>query len=183
MNRYRLASIINDLRLETSKRFNISLGEHGYIVRVNASNYHVADRILDRGNGKPEKIVKILGEMMNSLADHYPCEFLHHARKNIDKETYNDLILTRKIDGKVFAVCCTMRMELLESGKYDVLLTIRTVITDYVRTVMEKDSIEINFVAPKIHFEYNGYRRCLSRLTKMIESLDCPESLKVLRFR
>lgn len=177
MQFYRLKREIRDIRQNLKNLLTSSLGEW-YNVSVYATNDHVADRLLDRSESV-EKGLNTMKEILDSLGRHYSCNLLHYALKsgNMDLQT---IIVYRKIKGRTFAIPLTAKVMRGEVGKPTLVVSIRTVIPEYV-TLEGKNSIHINYEYPKIVFEYDGYRRVLSRLTRLMQSEECPEALRVLR--
>ncbi|QDH49036.1 hypothetical protein PHYNN_246 [Pantoea phage Phynn] len=180
MNRHRIMREINDLRHETAKILTDALGEW-YNVRVWASNAHVADRILDRFS-TPEKGMKMLRESMIELSTYYPSYLLTYALKS-KEQGLQELIAYKRIDA-VTTCAFPLTIKIVNDPQYDkpgIVITMRTVIPDYTASLADRNSLEINYQHPKIVFEYDGYRRVLSRLTRMITSEECPPALQVLR--
>lgn len=179
MNRTRLTREVNDIRLSTLRLLQESLGDW-YDIRVFASSDHVADRLIDRSQSLKTNL-KIVSDILASMANHYSCNLLYFLHDNND---LHRIVLYRKIDGKTFAVPITAkRMPPLEEGGKSLLqVVIRTVIPEYALRPSDK-KIHIDYKYPKITFEYDGFRRVLSRLTKLVQSENCPSALKVLRVK
>ena len=177
MNRTRLTKEMNDIRITTMQLLKESLGEW-YTIQIHSSSDHVADRFLDRSQSVKKDLATVK-EMMVSLANHYPCQLLYFVR---DTYEIKRVVLYRKINGKTFAVPITVKKfpAMEPGGKEMIRVTIRTVIPDYIATLPD-ESIHINYKYPKITFEYDGYRRVLSRLARLVQSVECPPALRVLR--
>jgi hypothetical protein len=168
---------MNDIRLAVLNLLRDSLGEW-YNIHVFATSDHVADRFLDRSQSI-KKDLAIVKEMLVSLANHYPCKLLYFVRDNYENQF---VVLHRKINGRTFAVPVTVKKfpPMEEGGKEMIRVTIRTVIPDYV-SALPAENILIDYKYPKITFEYDGYRRVLSRLARLVQSVECPPALRVLR--
>lgn len=178
MQFYRLKREIRDIAGDLRTLLISSLGDW-YNVNVYATNDHIADRLMDRTDSV-EKGLGHIKEILESLGKHYACNLLHFARKS-SKMELQTIIVYRKIKGKTFAIPLTAKV--LPGNEIDkpcLVVSIRTVIPEYV-TLAGKNSIHVDYQYPKIAFEYDGYRRVLSRLTRLIQSDDCPDALRVLR--
>lgn len=180
MNRSRLMREVNDMRLALGKTLTEALGDW-YIVKVTASNQHVADRILDRAT-TPEKGLSQVKQMLDELGKYYPCSILHFAQKSRTEGLQNVIAYKRVSPAQIFAIALTTKIiDAPEQEKPVMVVTLRTVVTDYTSSLKDKNTINVAYKAPKIAFEYDGFRRTLSRLTRLVQSDECPDSLKVLR--
>ena len=169
-------SRINDVRKEINDLFNIVLGEF-YTVKVSATRDHIADRFFDR-SASIKKDFDLYREILVSLAKHYSCNVLHHAIKTKGGGS-QEIIAYRRVNGKVFACVCTVQM--FEGEKPVIALRLRTVIPEFEANLSTRNAIHVNYVPPKIKFEYDGYRRVMSRLDRLIASSDCPPQLRMLK--
>lgn len=169
-------SRINDVRKEINDLFNIVLGDF-YTIKVSATRDHIADRFIDR-SASIKKDFELYRDILISLAKHYSCNVLHHAVKT--KDGAQELIAYRRVNGKVFACVCTV--QLFDGEEKPVIaLRLRTVIPEYEANINTRNAINVNYVPPKIKFEYDGYRRVISRLDRLIASPDCPPQLRMLK--
>lgn len=177
MNRYRLIKEVHYIARNLTQLMNETLGDW-YDVKVNATNDHVADRLLDRSQSV-KKDLKLISDMTESLARHYACNLLSLVH---GKEGSQRIVLYRKINGKTFAIPVTavIKQPINEGDKPFMLIVIRTFIPEYDASIPDS-SIKIDYVYPKIRFEYDGYRRVVSKLTRLIQSPTCPKALTVLR--
>lgn len=177
MNRYRLTREINSIRTKLSNLLNEALGEW-YTIKVYASADHVADRLIDRATSIKKDLV-LVSEIIESFGKHYSCNLLGVLSKS---ESMERIVLFRRVNGKRFAVAITAQMSrnTENSEKPEISVAIRTVMPDY-GNIKKTHEIAVDYKYPKIHFEYDGFRRCVSRLTRLIQSPDCPAMLKVLR--
>jgi hypothetical protein len=170
-------SRINDVRKEINDLFNIVLGDF-YTVKVSATRDHIADRFIDRSSSI-KKDFELYRDILISLAKHYSCNVLHHAVKTKGGGA-QELIAYRRVNGKVFACVCTV--QLFDGEEKPVIaLRLRTVIPEYEANINTRNAINVNYVPPKIKFEYDGYRRVMSRLDRLIASPDCPPQLRMLK--
>ncbi|AIK68125.1 hypothetical protein CPTMiller_00189 [Citrobacter phage Miller] len=176
MNRTRLMSRINDVRKEINDLFNIVLGDF-YTVKVSATRDHIADRFIDRSSSI-KKDFELYRDILISLAKHYSCNVLYHAVQTKGGGA-RELIAYRRVNGKVFACVCTV--QLFEEEKPVIALRLRTVIPEYEANINARNAINVNYVPPKIKFEYDDYRRVMSRLDRLIASPDCPPQLRMLK--
>jgi len=93
-----------------------------------------------------------------------------------------NVVVYRKVNHKIFAVPITIQMFEDEFKDRLINITIRTMHPEYDAPVLAKNqTIHVNYMRPKIEFEYDGSRRVMSRLDKLVVSDDCPDALKVLR--
>ncbi|QFR55780.1 hypothetical protein JC221_134 [Yersinia phage JC221] len=182
LTRYRLATILNDTRKDVTVAMNKALADFGYDVTFNFNSYHLADRIIDRSHNH-EKTVKLVCEMVTSLAKHYMCNVLFFAEKSkADGGKSHNVILYRTINRKVTAIPAQIRMYWdEETQKHYLMITCRTFMDNYDLDIAGKHKINVDYKYPKINFEYNGYRRVMSRLDRLISSPECPDGLKMLR--
>lgn len=177
MNRTRLTYLINGVRKEVNAAFERSLGEW-FTVKVSATTDHIADRLMDR-SASVKKGLDLYSEIMLSLANHYSCRVLYYAEKaRNDKPQW--LVAYRRVNGKVFACAFTVQVFENEGQLPTIAIRLRTVIPEY-EQVNRKNAILVDYKAPKINFEYDGYRRVLSRLERLIASKDCPPQLHMLK--
>lgn len=169
-------SRINDVRKEVNDLFNMVLGDF-YTVKVSATRDHIADRFIDR-SASIKKDFELYREILHSLAKHYSCNVLYNAVQTKGGGA-RELIAYRRVNGKVFACVCTV--QLFEEEKPVIALRLRTVIPEYEANINARNAINVNYVPPKIKFEYDGYRRVMSRLDRLIASPDCPPQLRMLK--
>lgn len=169
-------SRINDVRKEVNDLFNMVLGDF-YTVKVSATRDHIADRFIDR-SASIKKDFELYREILHSLAKHYSCNVLYHAVQTKGGGA-RELIAYRRVNGKVFACVCTV--QLFEEEKPVIALRLRTVIPEYEANINARNAINVNYVPPKIKFEYDGYRRVMSRMDRLIASPDCPPQLRMLK--
>ncbi|AAX78717.1 protein of unknown function [Pseudotevenvirus RB43] len=169
-------SRINDVRKEVNDLFNMVLGDF-YTVKVSATRDHIADRFIDR-SASIKKDFELYRDILHSLAKHYSCNVLYHAVQTKGGGA-RELIAYRRVNGKVFACVCTV--QLFEEEKPVIALRLRTVIPEYEANINARNAINVNYVPPKIKFEYDGYRRVMSRLDRLIASPDCPPQLRMLK--
>lgn len=148
-----------------------------YTVKVSATRDHIADRFIDR-SASIKKDFELYREILQSLAKHYSCNVLYHAVQTKGGGA-RELIAYRRVNGKVFACVCTV--QLFEEEKPVIALRLRTVIPEYEANINARNAINVNYVPPKIKFEYDGYRRVMSRLDRLIASPDCPPQLRMLK--
>ena len=126
-----------------------------------------------------KKDFELYRDILISLAKHYSCNVLHHVVKTKGGGT-QELIAYRLVNGKVFACVCTV--QLFDGEEKPVIaLRLRTVIPEYEANINTRNAINVNYVPPKIKFEYDGYRRVMSRLDRLIASPDCPPQLRMLK--
>jgi len=178
MLHYRLKREIREIAKDLRTSLTSSLGDW-YNVNVYATNDHIADRLVDRSDSVSEGM-RHIKEILESLGKHYACNLLHFALKS-SKMELQTIIVYRKVKGKTFAIPLTAKvLPGTETEKPCLVVSIRTVIPEYL-TLAGKNTIHVNYQYPKIAFEYDGFRRVLSRLTRLIQSDDCPDALKVLR--
>lgn len=179
LNKYRLRNIINDLRTKMGAELLNNLKMTGYYIKVSATHNHIADRVIDRSTNHI-KTVKTVEDMMMSLCNYYSCTLLHYAQKSLTEGMQN-VVVYQKINGKFFAVPITVIMYDNADSK-NITVTIRTVIPDYDKPILARSQkILVDYKPPKIEFEYDGYRRVMSWLDRLIASPKCPDALKVLR--
>lgn len=177
MNRTRLTYLINTLRKEMNEAFTRSLGDW-YIVKISATADHIADRFKDR-SASVKKDLELYRELMLSLANHYSCRVLHYAELARTKGKMQEVVAYRRVNGKIFA--CAFTVQYFEGEKPTIAIKLRTVIPEYDSNLGDRNSILVNYVPPKIQFEYDGYRRVMSRLDRLIASKDCPPQLRMLK--
>lgn len=179
LNKYRLRNIINDMRLEMSRILYRTL--EGYAFKINATTDHIADRILDRTTHHT-KAINTVNEILISMCEFHACNILHYAQKSFNEGKMQNVVVYRKVNHKIFAIPITIQMFEDEFKDRLINITIRTMHPEYDAPVLAKNqTIHVNYMRPKIEFEYDGFRRVMSRLDKLVVSDDCPEALKVLR--
>ena len=178
MNRTRLMYLVNSVRKEVSEAFTSALGDW-YTIKVAATADHIADRFKDR-SVSIKKDIETYRDIMMSLANHYSCYVLTYAVKAKTEGT-QEVIVYRRVNGKIFACPITVQMFFNEGEEKPVIaIRLRTVIPEYV-SLSNRKTIQVNYVPPKINFEYDGYRRVMSRLDRLIASKDCPPQLWMLK--
>lgn len=179
MNRTRLTREVNEIKNKFTNLFIQSLGDW-YVIKVYATSDHIADRFLDRSTSLKNDL-KTFSEIVYSLANHYSCNLLYFLK---EYEEIHRVVLHRKVNGKTFAVPVTVKKlpPMEEGGKAAIVITLRTVIPEYTERMPTKN-ILIDYKYPKITFEYDGFRRVLSRLCRLVQSPECPDALKVLRVK
>ncbi|UIW12483.1 MAG: hypothetical protein [Enterobacter phage ENC20] len=175
--------VINNLRREVNQNFSKALSDW-YVTKVSMTTDHIADRFLDR-SASVKKDFAIYSEILNSLAKHYSCNVLYYAVK-AKNEGMQEVIAYRRINGKVFACAFTVQMfenmdDSVAHEKPVIAVRFRTVIPEYTLSLNTRNAIHVNYIAPKIKFEYDGYRRVMSRLDRLIASKDCPPQLYMLK--
>lgn len=180
MNRSRLISEASDIRALLSSHLTERLGDW-YDVRVYMEKRHFADRMLDRSNCIKKDLV-IVKDIAEGLGKYYACNILHHALKSSEFDIQS-IIAYQKHDIRNFALVLTARIvNHLDLEKPQLQVSIRTVIPEYsVLLLQSRNTILVDYKAPKIVFEYDGYKRKLSRLTNLVQSSECPDALRVLR--
>lgn len=181
MNRTRLMYLVNQARKESEVLLRERLGEW-YRVIVKSKSDHIADRIMDRSQSL-KKCLDTTTSMMIDVSKYFACTILFYADKSRSNggEMIN-VILYRKIQGKTFAIPTTIRFYEGEEGEKPLIgVVFRTVIPEYELSLNVRNNINVEYKRPKIVFEYDGYRRRLSRLERLIQSPECPDALKVLR--
>lgn len=179
MNNARLRNMISDLCKSVNTIFRNNLDEW-FHVKVSMTTNHIADRFKDR-SASVAKDFQAYSEILTSLAKHYSCNVLYYAEKARTERT-QEIVAYRRINGKVFACAFTVQMFEGENGdKPTVAIRFRTVVPEYTANLNTRNTIHVNYVPPKIKFEYDGYRRVLSRLDRLIASADCPPQLRMLK--
>lgn len=176
MNRTRMMYLINQARKEAENILKDRLGEWHRIL-VKAKSDHMADRIGDRSDSIKASL-NIASEMMFEFCSYHACTILHYAVKAKESSEMQNVIIYRKVGGKTFAIPVTIRYYEDEEEKDLIAVVFRSVIPEYELSLNTRNSVHLNHKAPKITFEYNGYRRQLSRLERLVTSPNCPEPLR-----
>lgn len=179
LNKYRLRNIINDMKLSMCRVLYRNL--EGYAFKVHATSDHIADRIMDRTTHHT-KAINTVNDMLTSMCEFHSCNILYYAHKSLNEGKMQNVVVYRMVNHKIFAVPITIQMLEDESKNRLINVVVRTMHPDYDLPVLKNNqSIKADYTPPKIEFEYDGFRRVMSRLDRLIVSDDCPEALKVLR--
>lgn len=166
MNKYKIRSVLRDVRTKVMKNMNHELNPFNLSVNVTMTN-HVADRILDRSL-RQDIDIKNIEELLSNLGDHYLGYMMFRCRQDDENQ-----VLLYKTYRNNFQECFALGVSMkFSEGVYD--LVVRTFIPacrmSYLR---ERPNFEIKPPKNKV--------RLVSPLQKMLYSENCPEALRILR--